>query len=45
MEKDVVFIVEEKYQKIKKDIKKKYDYFTLNEMKKAGILSTRFDIV
>lgn len=45
MEKDVVFIEEEKYQKIKKDMKKKDDYFTLNEMKKAGILSTRFDIV
>lgn len=44
MEKDVVIINEEKYQKTKKEMGKKSDIFTLEELQKAGFLSPCLDI-
>ena len=44
MENDIVFINEQKYQKIKKEMGKDNDIFTLEERQKAGFLRSCLDI-
>ena len=44
MKNNYVFINEQKYQKIKKEMGKDNDIFTLEELQKVGLLSSCLDI-